>query len=102
MSAAPLSPEEVQHLRDWLSEAHPEVILFDGFDDAILGVVDRFGQEPVVLYDRARCIEVLQERDGMEYDEAEEFFEFNVAGCYAGETTPAFAILWSRVRELYT
>lgn len=79
---------------EWLSEHFPDVTLFDGFEGAILGIVERFGQEPVVLYDRLKCLAILQERDGMEYEEAAEFFDFNVAGCYAGETTPAFAVLW--------
>jgi hypothetical protein len=28
------------------------------------------------------------ERDGMSYEDATEFFEFNIAGSYVGEATP--------------
>jgi hypothetical protein len=28
--------------------------------------------------------------DDMNYDEADEFLDFNVAGAYVGESTPAF------------
>jgi hypothetical protein len=28
--------------------------------------------------------------DGMSYDEAEEFFEYNQIGAYVGESTPCF------------
>jgi hypothetical protein len=37
-------------------------------------------------------IEVLQERDEMTYDEALEYFEFNIAGAYVGEQTPVFVM----------
>jgi hypothetical protein len=30
------------------------------------------------------------ERDGMERDEAEEFFDFNIEGAYVGPETPVF------------
>jgi hypothetical protein len=33
------------------------------------------------------------DRDGMEYEEAEEFFDFNVIGASMGEGTPCFATL---------
>jgi hypothetical protein len=29
-------------------------------------------------------------KDGMEYDEALEYFDFNIAGAYVGEQTPIF------------
>ena len=29
-------------------------------------------------------------KDGMEYDEALEYFDFNIAGSYVGEQTPIF------------
>ena len=58
------------------------------FDAAILGVAERFGMNPVVCYDRSRCIDILA-RD-MPRDEAEEFFEFNTIGAWMGEGTPIF------------
>jgi hypothetical protein len=30
------------------------------------------------------------DRDGMDYDEAQEFFEFNVVGAYVGAHTPIY------------
>jgi hypothetical protein len=43
-----------------------------------------------VIYDRERCIAILVERDDMSYDEALEFFDFNVACAYVGPGTPIF------------
>lgn len=66
------------------------VFLPDEFDDAILGTCERFGSPyTVVAYDTEK---ILQEyvRQGMTYDEALEFFNFNTLGAYVGEQTPVF------------
>lgn len=67
-----------------------EACLADGFEDALIGWVQRFNAT-VPLYDRERCIEILVQRDGMDYEAAEEFFDFNVVGAWVGDGTPAFA-----------
>ena len=69
---------------------HDATLLADGFEDAVLGVVHRCGQVPVVVYDRAECLLILQRRDGMSYADAEEHFSFNVEGAWVGQGTPAF------------
>lgn len=81
-------------LRDKLADSYNEEMLFaDGFDDALIGIVEQFGRPPVALYSYDMCITILMERDGMEEDEAIEFFDYNVIGAYLGENTPAFATL---------
>lgn len=53
------------------------------YDEAIIGLVEA-GDETVVAYDRQKIIEALM-RDGADREEAEEFFEFNIAGsCIEG------------------
>ena len=47
-----------------------------GYDDCIIDICERFGQEPIVAYDRAKVIAKLME-DGMTEEDAEEFFSFN-------------------------
>lgn len=59
------------------------------FDDAIIGIAERAGGLGVVAYDRAICIERLM-ADGMDRDEAEEFFEFKTIGAWVGDMTPVF------------
>ena len=67
-----------------------EVLAFaDGHDDAIVGVADREGVT-VVVYDARLILDALRTRDGMDRDEAQEFFEFNIAGAWIGEQTPIF------------
>lgn len=78
-------------VREQLAEDDPELLFADGFDDAIVGIVDRVGQDPFVVYDAARCIEILMREDpDMTHEQAEEHFEFNVARAWVGERTPAF------------
>ena len=76
-----------------LKDLNEEMLLADGFEDALIGYVERFGCPTVALYDREKCIEVLMKRDGMTNEEANEFFEYNVIGAYVGENTPAFATI---------
>ena len=74
-------------MRDNLEATYESLIFWDGFDKAILGVADNF-MEPRVVYSRTRCIEILIQDNEMDYMEAIEYFDFNVAGAYVGEQTP--------------
>ena len=65
-----------------------EALLADGFDEAILGVCHRYGQEPVAAYDYERCISILMK--DMSWEQAEEHFQYNVIGAWVGEFTPVF------------
>jgi hypothetical protein len=63
----------------------------DSFDDALIGFVWPLDTGvKVAVYDRNKCIEILQEGDGMSEEDAIEFFEFNVSGAYVGPQTPMF------------
>jgi hypothetical protein len=66
------------------------LLLEPAMDVAIVGLVSDAGRQQVVCYDRDKVIEVLMERDGMERDEAGEFFDFNIEGAYVGPETPMF------------
>lgn len=70
-----------------------DMLFLDGFDEALIGSMDRFGGETVALYDRDKILDILMERDGMSREDAIEFFDFNIIGAYVGEHTPAFASL---------
>ena len=76
-----------------LKEINPEALLADGFEDAYIGVCEVFNRPPLAAYDRDKCIEILMERDGMDSDEAEEYFNFNVSGSWVGENTPVYISL---------
>ena len=66
-------------------------ILLDGLEGAIVGIVEDFGSPGrKMLYSKPRILHILQERDLMTYGEAEEFYDYNILGLYAGELTPVF------------
>ena len=70
-----------------ISEEHPDLLTLDGFDEAVIGVVERAGLL-AVCYDRNKILEILM-RD-MNLDEAMEYYEFNILGAYMGEHTPVY------------
>jgi len=43
-----------------------------------------------VVYTTEEILKILMERDKMSYDEASEYFDFNVAGAYMGVYTPLY------------
>ena len=75
---------------DDVSEVAPEALICDGFDEAIIGVAERIGLGPVVAYDVEKILQKLITRDGMSYEEAVEYFDFNIQGAWMGEFTPVF------------
>jgi hypothetical protein len=67
-----------------------ENLLFaDGYDEAILGIGVRNGEE-IVVYDAAKIARILSRRDGMTTDEVEEFMEYNIIGAWMGDRTPLY------------
>ena len=84
-------PENVREQAEiWAAECDAEVIFYDGLDDALVGLAERFN-DIIAIYDRDKVIEILM-RDGATREEAEEHFGFNVLGSYVGKGTPAFIV----------
>ena len=59
----------------------------DGYDDCIMGMTFR-ADVPVVIYSANKMIDKLSKE--MSYEEAQEFFDFNIEGAYMGERTPMY------------
>ena len=55
----------------------------DGLDEAIIGVDDKSMR---LIYSKSKCIEILAKDMG--YEDAVDFYYFNVHGSYMGEKTP--------------
>jgi len=79
-------------LRERLAEEHPDLLCCDGLDHALIGVAYRFGMEVCALYDMDKVLKGYEEQ-GMDPDEALEYFEFNVIGAWVGGRTPVFTRL---------
>ena len=79
-----------------LAEVDPEILLLEPrevFDGAVVGWVERCGQDPIACYDYEKVIDAILEtgaEDDMTYDEAVEHFSYNVIGSWVGHRTPCF------------
>jgi hypothetical protein len=78
-----MTPEEV-------AEYNEEALLVDGFNEAIIGVAERINLGPVAAYNVEKILDILMERDGMNYEDALEYFNYNIIGGWHGEYTPVF------------
>jgi hypothetical protein len=96
------SPHELQHelpprlnKREEISEDYGDSeLLFlsePEYDEAIIGVAHRIGQEDVIAYDYNKLFEIAKKMMNTEDDlEVMEHIEFNIMGSYVGERTPTF------------
>ena len=66
-------------------EQYCDVLIADGFDEAIIGIATDF-TEPRVIYSVSKCLKILEQE--MNETEAMEHFTYNVSGSYVGEKTP--------------
>ena len=67
-------------------------IILDGLDEAIVGITEEFGTGRRILYSKDKILDILMKRDLMTYSEAEEFYDYNIFGLYAGEQNPVFLV----------
>ncbi len=81
-----MTPSEII---DVLAEENPEALLWDGLEDALVGVVRSAGVGARALYSRDRCIEIVMGW-GATYEEALEHLEFNTFSAYMGPETPCW------------
>ena len=67
-------------------------IILDGLDEAIVGITEEFGNGRRILYSKDKILDILMRRDSMTHSEAEEFYDYNILGLYAGEQNPVFLV----------
>ena len=80
----------MESIRQTIADIDPELVMLDpaqDYDRCVIGIARRIGQEDCVAYDMECVIDALVE-SGMDHDEAEEFFEFNIECAYLGPGTP--------------
>ena len=78
---------DMDEIEEYIDE---ETLRVDGFDDAIVGIVSKCGSPSVLCYSPDKIIKIMMDRDGMDEEDAYDFFNFNIAGAYMGEGTPVF------------
>lgn len=70
-----------------IRDVYPDLLKADGFDEAVIGVVERVGIQ-AICYDKDKVIKILMK--DMSEEEAYEYFDYNIAGAWVGESTPFF------------
>jgi len=69
-----------------------DALVMTGYDDCVVGLLERFGMEPIVLYDKEKVIQQLMDEGCDSYEGAVEFYEFNQLGGWHGDKTPGFLV----------
>lgn len=77
-------------IQEYVDEGH-DMLQMDGFEGCVVGVMLRYGQGPIIIYDHALVIAQL-EAQGMTSEQAAEWFEYNQLGAWMGLGTPAFLV----------
>lgn len=66
-----------------------ETVMFaHDLKEAFVGIGYQFNK-PMAVYSKKKTLKLFM-KQGMSYEEALEFFDFNVQGAYVGEQTPVF------------
>lgn len=81
--------KSIMNIHEILKELELDLLLADGFDEALVGFAEVNG-ETVVVYDYYKIVDILIERDEMDPEDAKEYADFNVKGAYVGPKTPIF------------
>ena len=71
------------------------MLLLDDFDEAIIGLASRSGNNTVVAYSIDGIIQILMDKFGKSYPDALEHYSFSIEGKYMGDMTPMFIRLIS-------
>jgi hypothetical protein len=82
-------------LEEVLEELNEDALLLEPrsqFDPCICGVGARFNDGPLATYDVDKVLDSLAS-GGMSEEEAQEYFDVNIAGAWVGEGTPMFVRL---------
>lgn len=77
-----------EQIESHLLEMDESALLMDGFEEAFIGFTRRINEPLLAVYDWEKMVDVLVQRDGMDYDEAVEYIDYNCLGAWVGERTP--------------
>ena len=80
-------------IQEWVAEHNEDAIIYPDMVEALIGMCEQFGRPPVAAYDFNKCIKILID-DGMDEDEAIDYFYYNTLGTWAGDSTPVFITMY--------
>ena len=78
----------LNEMREWIEERMEDgTTTWDGCDAAIVGVVERCSQPPLVCYDYARLVQCFVDEE-MDEEGARDWVDYNIVGAWVGDGTP--------------
>lgn len=80
----------MEELINELTDDNPDAVVLIGYNKAIIGIADRINLKPVLIYSIDKIIEILIDGGIENYDEAMEFYEYNIYRTFIGEDSPIF------------
>lgn len=82
-----------QRLEEIIKRDSDDPVKFhEGFDDCLVGMIYHTYSDFFMVYDRAKFISKLMNRNGWSEEEAEEWFGYNIERAQDGVTDPVFLI----------
>lgn len=75
-------------IKIYLKERGENVLLMDGFDEALVGFSQRINEPLLAVYSWEKMVDVCTGRDGMSYEDASEYIDYNCIGAWVGNQTP--------------
>ena len=77
-----------QKILQEIKDIHPDTLIADGLDEALIGLTERNGHT-IAVYEKAAIHQILT-KDGLTDEEAIEHAEFNIYCAWIGEGTPMY------------
>ena len=97
-----LTTDEItKFLNNYWSTPETEVLVMDGYDSCIVGLMHNVEKFPILCYDKDRVLDALaasftddppNDPESDPYTMAVEWFDFNMIGAWMGNGTPCFLI----------
>tara|TARA_R100000234_G_C5001845_1_gene180669 strand:+ start:2883 stop:3203 length:321 start_codon:yes stop_codon:yes gene_type:complete len=88
-----------ERLEKFLKPTEEDVMLYDDYEDAFIGLGYQQYNGPIAIYDASKCIEILtnnfmDDPDCNDWEDANEmaveYFDYNSVGAWYGDKTPIF------------
>ena len=84
----PTGHELIDHYIKKAMGEDEKILLADGLENAFMGIGRQF-THPVAIYSYRKTIKILM-KQGMDREEAIEYFDYNIAGAFVGDQTTVF------------
>ena len=85
----PTGHELIDHYIKKVMGEDEKILLADGLESAFMGIGRQF-HYPIAIYSYRKAIKILMRDHKMDREDAEEYFQFNIAGAFVGDQTPVF------------